>query len=209
MYGQNIYHHISYIDDFLFTLCCRSILLPERKMDFVNDDGYNSWPFMSVQHWGESPVGDWTVSIQFSSDAGYVTVGDPAVVLYGTTVVPEAIQRIPQECSTECARGCADHGEQFCDSCKQRRIASSLRCVSTCPGASDDIYSKADIRNVSTTDCSMGGYCLDCKKRFLGLSVPIIVLIAVSGLVVLFSAIFVMFVIWTKLFSSHKNYDSI
>ena len=191
----------------------RSILLPERSNDFVNDEGYYSWPFMSVHHWGESPVGDWTITIQFSSDAGYVTVGDPAVVLYGTNEIPEAIQRIPEECSTECVRGCADHGEQFCDSCKKRRIVSDLRCVSSCPGEDIDNIYKTDFRNWSTADidnsCSMGGYCLDCRKRFLGLSVPIIVLIAVTGLVVLISGIFVAFVLWSKFFKSRSDYVSI
>lgn len=193
----------------------RSVLLPERNNDFVNDEGYYSWPFMSVHHWGESPVGDWTVTVQFSSDAGYVTVGDPAVVLHGTNEVPKAVQRIPEECSSECVRGCADHGEQFCDSCKQRRMVSDLRCVSSCPGESSGSDNKWDAGYSNTTEdddsdsCTMGGYCLDCRGRFLHLSVPIIVLIALSGLVVLVSTIFVTFVLWSKFFRSRSDYVSI
>lgn len=172
---------------------------------------------MSVHHWGENPVGDWTVTVQFPSDAGYVTVGDPAVVLHGTNEIPEAVQRIPEECSTECVRGCADHGDQYCDSCKQRRIVSDLRCVSSCPGERetgnidrwDTGYSNTTDDGDDSDSCSMGGYCLDCRRRFLRLSVPIIVLIAVSGLVVLVSTIFVTFVLWSKFFRSRSDYVSI
>ncbi len=177
----------------------------------MNNDGYNSWPFMSVHHWGENPVGDWTINVAFSSSSGYVTVADPMVVLYGTDQVPEIIKRIPDQCSSECVRGCADYGDQYCDSCKQRRIASNLRCVSSCPGessesATNDTYSLKYSSNSSGSDgtCSMGGYCLDCSKRLLHLSLPIIILIAVSGLVILLGTLFVAFVVWSKFFKKSR-----
>ena len=194
---------------------CRSVLLPERKYDYVNDEGYYSWPFMSVHHWGESPVGDWTVNIQFSSDSGYVTVGDPVVVLYGANEIPESIRRIPDECSSECVRGCADHGEHYCDSCKQRRMASDLRCVSSCPGESRTAFnstwdsSNTNGSNSESDSCTMGGYCLDCDRRFLLLSLPIIILIVVSGLVVMLGTLFVAFVLWSKFFKSRIEYVKI
>lgn len=33
----------------------KSVLLPHRKNDFVNEEGYSDWPFMSVHHWGRIP----------------------------------------------------------------------------------------------------------------------------------------------------------
>ena len=33
-----------------------------RSNDF-DKDGYLNWPFMSVQTWGETPVGEWTLKV--------------------------------------------------------------------------------------------------------------------------------------------------
>ncbi len=187
----------------------RSILLPERENDFVNDDGYNSWPFMSVQHWGENPIGEWTITIQFSSDAGYVAMGNLAVVLYGSDQVPESVKQIPDECSSECVRGCAALGEYFCDSCKIRRMLTNLRCVSSCPGEEFEPTQNYLLSNESAADvsdsCSMGGYCMDCSHRRLLLSVPILVLVALTGLVVLIGGISIAVVLWSKLCRADYN----
>lgn len=167
---------------------------------------------MSVQHWGESSAGDWTIKIYFSSDDGSVSVGDPAVVFYGTTDIPESVKSIPDECSIECVRGCAAEGEEYCDSCRNHRMATDLRCVSSCPGEranwSEDGNSSHD---GPEQPCTVGGYCMDCNQRLLLLSVPIIVLITVSGLVVLIGGIFVSFVLWSKFSrsSQYVNYVSI
>ena len=55
----------------------KSILLPYRNYDFVNVEGYDSWPFMSVHYWGENPQGTWTITADiWTSGAvnGYLTV---------------------------------------------------------------------------------------------------------------------------------------
>ena len=152
-------------------------------------------------------MGDWTVNVYFSSDSGYITVADPTVVLYGTEEVPESIRRIPDQCSSECLRGCASQGEQYCDSCKQRRMASSLKCVSSCPGESAKLYDGTDVNGTSDSDdaCTMNGYCLDCGGRFLLLSLPIIALIVVSGIVVILGTFFVVFVLWSKFYKSRSH----
>ena len=35
----------------------KSTLLPHRKYDFINAEGYYNWPFMSLHYWGENPIG--------------------------------------------------------------------------------------------------------------------------------------------------------
>ena len=37
-------------------------LMRPRSNDF-DKDGYLNWPFMSVQTWGETPVGEWTLKV--------------------------------------------------------------------------------------------------------------------------------------------------
>ena len=63
-----------------------SHLLPYRRYDFVNDEGYRSWPFMSVHHWGENPIGRWTLTVSFKSSSGYATVSGVSMTLYGVRV---------------------------------------------------------------------------------------------------------------------------
>ena len=186
----------------------RSVLLPERRNDFVNDKGYYSWPFTTVHHWGENPAGDWKLIVYFASDTGYVTMGDLELALYGTSQVPDSVRRIPEKCDSSCVRGCAAEGEEFCDSCRYQRIKANLRCVDACPGEgskrdSNKTYDELD-------SCSMGGYCMDCKQT-LHLSLPFIVLIAVSGLVLLIASIAVAFVLLSKVCLSkvHRDYIKI
>ena len=40
----------------------RSTLLAQRPND-QTDQGFRSWPFMSVHNWGESPNGNWTLEV--------------------------------------------------------------------------------------------------------------------------------------------------
>ena len=173
----------------------------------MNDEGYYSWPFMSVHHWGEQPVGDWKINIYFSSESGYVTLSNLAVVLYGTNQVPEAVLRIPEQCDSECvrSRGCAAPGDQYCDVCRNQRMLSSLHCVQHCPG--EDFKQENHSRFWwKSNSCSVGGYCLDCSRRLLGLSVPIISLIALSGFVLLIASAVLLFILWSKCCKSNNDY---
>ena len=63
-----------------------SHLLPYRRYDFVNNEGYRSWPFMSVHHWGENPIGRWTLTVSFKSSSGYASVSGVSMTLYGVRV---------------------------------------------------------------------------------------------------------------------------
>ena len=154
---------------------------------------------MSVHHWGEHPGGDWEVIVHFSSESGYVTMTDLAVVLYGTVEVAESVLRIPEQCDPECVRGCAAQGGKYCDSCNNQRIQSDLSCVQYCPG--EDYFT--DHGNTTENPCSVGGYCFNCKQRHFGLSIPLLALIAVSGLVLLASVVVMSFILWTKVCKSN------
>ena len=111
-----------------------SRLLPRRLFD-IFPDAYIDWPLMSVHFWGEDPAGTWTINVTFFDSTGTIEVDIPRVTLYGTSEVPEAVSRIPAQCSSECdpTRGCAASGAEFCDACAQLRLAPTLQCVSSCP----------------------------------------------------------------------------
>ena len=111
----------------------KSVLLPYRKYDFLNEAGYNNWPFMSVHHWGENPVGTWTLKVSFKSSSGSVRMSNLKVKLYGSATVPEAVSSIPSQCDPVCAGACSGPGPQDCDICRQLRVNSTLACVSRCP----------------------------------------------------------------------------
>ena len=171
-----------------------SLLLPKRPRDYVNYEGYYQWPFMSLHHWGEAPRGDWTLTVAYDSSSGYVSLDSFSVTLYGTASTPKAVQRIPSKCSSECVRGCAATGSNYCDACKRLRMPSSLRCVTTCP----------------TGQCAVDGYCVHCSPFQLstlaitGIASGALALLLLSGSLLVF--------IWTrsrKCRSSHSNYDTL
>ena len=72
----------------------KSILLPYRNYDFINAEGYDDWPFMSVHFWGENPIGTWTLKITYKSGSGYVSMSGLSMTLYGTATIPTAVSNI-------------------------------------------------------------------------------------------------------------------
>ena len=111
----------------------KSILLPYRKYDFVNAYGYYIWPFMSVHYWGENPQGTWTIIVHYQSSAGSVFVRVHMFEFYGTTIIPEVVGHIPDQCNDACVSKCATTGPEYCDACKDVRNATTLECVEMCP----------------------------------------------------------------------------
>ena len=111
----------------------KSILLPYRNYDFVNEEGYDSWPFMSVHFWGENPSGTWRLKITYKSGSGYVRMTGVHMTLYGTATTPTSVSNIPSVCHSSCAQRCFGEGSIHCDSCRHYRIASTLECVNECP----------------------------------------------------------------------------
>ena len=118
-----------------------SVLLPYRNYDFVNEEGYDHWPFMSVHHWGENPVGQWTLTVNFRSRSGYVSMRNLSMMLYGTAVTPQAVQNIPTDCNALCVRGCSGPSSNHCDACRNFRVASTLACVNSCPKGTHEYHS--------------------------------------------------------------------
>ena len=170
----------------------KSVLLPKRPNDYVNDEGYSEWPFMSLYHWGESPAGDWALTVAFDSSSGYVTLDGLSVTLYGLGSTPEAVQRIPSNCSSDCVRGCAAAGSQYCDACRSLRMPSSLSCVSSCPSG----------------QCAADGYCVHCHP--FQLSPLAIAGIAAGGLALLsLSAAVLAFAWFRKCRPSRRNYSTL
>ena len=113
----------------------KSVLLPYRDYDFINEEGYDNWPFMSVHYWGENPVGTWTLKVTYRSGSGYVYMSGLSMTLYGTETTPTAVSSIPSTCHSYCARGCSGEGPGDCDVCSNLRNASTLQCVDECsPG---------------------------------------------------------------------------
>ena len=111
-----------------------STLLPSRAPD-IYPGRFEAWNFLSLHFWGEDPRGEWTIRVRFDDIRGTLRVEVPQVTLYGTSTVPEAVSRIPQQCSEQCdpTRGCANTGVEFCDACAGLRVSSTLECVSSCP----------------------------------------------------------------------------
>lgn len=170
----------------------RSVLLPKRPNDYVNDEGYSEWPFMSLHHWGESPAGDWALTVAFDSSSGYVTLDNLSVTFFGLDSTPEAVQQIPSNCSSDCVRGCAAAGSQYCDACRSLRMPSSLSCVRSCPSG----------------QCAVSGYCVYCHP--FQLSPLAIAGIAAGGLALLsLSAALLAFVWFRKCRPSHRNYSTL
>lgn len=122
-----------------------SIMLPYRLYDFVNKEGYSSWPFMTVHHWGEQPLGDWIVTVRYKSSSGYVSAIIESMELYGTSIVPDSVAAIPDKCDPSCSEGCGGDGTGMCDVCMDARNMSTLECIISC-NANDTLYN---------------GYCID------------------------------------------------
>ena len=142
-----------------------SYLLPNRKYDFVNNEGYYKWPFSSVQHWSESPYGLWNISVRFGAQGGHIKMSNLSMTLFGTEEIPDAVERIPSQCDQSCARGCSyGNSSEYCDECQSLRMVDSLFCVSSCP----------------TNYCDVAGYCEECPHAITGTIVAAIVVPTVS-----------------------------
>ena len=128
----------------------QSTLLPYRDRDFINSIGYNKWPFMSVQYWGEDPVGEWKLSVMYRGVVGSVRVSNIKVKMFGTHNMADSIRRIPNACPKSCRNNrCSMHFQ--CDTCKQLRNSQTLECLSACPNDAKRVgkYCIGPVQNVS------------------------------------------------------------
>ncbi len=123
----------------------KSVLLPYREFDFVNLEGYDEWPFMSLYHWGENPSGTWLLRVIYNNNYASVAVKIHSFEIYGTSEVPQAIIQIPLTCDPTCAKSCATAGSEYCDVCNDLRDYETLNCI-------------------TNANCSLkeyNGYCID------------------------------------------------
>ena len=106
-------------------------------IDYRDNDSrsgiYPSYTFMSVHFWGEKPSGQWTLTIRSRSEASPVDMNGLVMTMYGTDKIPEVIAKIPDQCHSACAGGCAQAGRQFCDACANLRNAHTRECITECP----------------------------------------------------------------------------
>ena len=109
-----------------------STLLSHRERDF-SSGGYYEWPFMSVMFWGEDPTGEWNLIITSRRNITQVDVSDVEFQFFGVSTTPESVANIPNTCHPDCARGCAQEGSNYCDSCINLRNAYTLDCIDSCP----------------------------------------------------------------------------
>ena len=130
-----------------------STLLGHRDDDFVHG-GYFDWPFMSVMFWGEDPTGEWTLTITTQSSHTDVNVYDIEFQLYGVSSIPESVANIPDECHSDCRRGCAQQGSEFCDACVNLRNAYTLECIDTCPLGYTEHNGYCYDQSIPTEECS-------------------------------------------------------
>ena len=123
-----------------------SVLLPFRKFDYINAEGYDHWQFMSVHYWGETPTGTWKFKVTYNNSHAKVYARIHNFKIYGTSEVPQAVSQIPENCDPACARGCAAAGADYCDSCADLRDQLTFVCMS----------------NNQTEECveQYNGYCL-------------------------------------------------
>lgn len=110
-----------------------STILFNRPWDITTADGYDSWPFKTVLHWGENPVGQWALHVHFNNpiSGSFARVRAVSVDFYGVTEIPAAVRQIPSQCDSACARGCSGTGPEDCDACASGlvRNATTLECI--------------------------------------------------------------------------------
>ncbi|EDQ92062.1 uncharacterized protein MONBRDRAFT_14515, partial [Monosiga brevicollis MX1] len=115
-----------------------SELLPYRSHDYEHSG--IDWTFMTLRHWGESPIGTWTLraNVKGSSTALLKTW---KLIAYGTGSAGEAgcaagtfadSEGICVPCDEQCAEtGCTGAGPNECNACLHYTLANGT-CVSDC-----------------------------------------------------------------------------
>ena len=171
-----------------------SVLLPYRDYDFVNDVGYDSWPFMSVHFWGENPVGTWTLRTTFRSLSGAVDLWNVSMTAFGVNDDLMDIASCPN--SSQCLRGCPE----VCDVCPELRNNLSLSCVSVCPNGTT-LYN---------------GYCIEGKVIYprttdtnSGTTVVILVSVSCTVIAILITIAVIVFIVALIMRRKHKCSRSI
>jgi proprotein convertase subtilisin/kexin type 5 len=87
------------------------------------------------------------------------------LVLHGTQSVPQSVSAIPKQCHSQCLRGCARKGAEYCDSCKRYRLAETFECVENCPIGTYLNENTCRYCPTSCAECSNPHSCSRCLKN--------------------------------------------
>ena len=174
-----------------------STLLPHRDFDFVNDEGYDDWPFMSVHFWGENPHGTWTLRISYKSTSGSVRASGVNMKLYGTWKTPDSVRAIPEQCHEACARGCWGETSAECDVCADLRLETTLECVEECPNGYREYTSYCLSEKSQTSDSVPDDPTAENESEggSKGLNVSVLLSSIAGALILVFFVVVVLFVV--------------
>ncbi|CAF2921794.1 unnamed protein product [Rotaria sp. Silwood2] len=119
-------------------------LLPRRERDQSNK-GFQDWPFLTVQLWGEVPHGQWKLEIR-NNGGGSATLISWRLIVHGTreypisprsTYIQSAFEPDRSSCHIECKLdqpcGNTDTNCTECRHFKQPLSDGKFRCVGICP----------------------------------------------------------------------------
>ena len=134
----------------------KSTLLPYRDYDFVNAEGYKSWPFMSVHYWGENPGGTWTLRIHFRSSAGNLKVSNVRLTLYmGLPLFPSLFAVFPYTVMMTVLEAAQEKGQGIATPAEISGWLLHCNVWMNVPEATGSI-----IRTVSATQVAVTHHCL-------------------------------------------------
>eukprot|EP00731_Ephydatia_muelleri_P016715 Em0009g1139a len=139
-----------------------------RSGDF-HTDGFHNWPFMTVHNLGGATSG--CVEVRPVGQFRFQSVARCAsAVVFGTEQIPVAVRNALERCDDECKSGCARPGPQYCDECRNFRVASSLVCVKECPSGTFPSAGVCWGCLPSCDKCSDQNTCLQCQPGTVLLS---------------------------------------
>ncbi|XP_066296435.1 proprotein convertase subtilisin/kexin type 4-like [Branchiostoma lanceolatum] len=87
-----------------------SLVLRHRDLDIVESPPVVDQDFMSVQFWGENPMGTWTFELRnfYPNFTGNGTLNKWTLTLYGTETDPMAGNTLPAAPGTTCVSDCSN-----------------------------------------------------------------------------------------------------
>ncbi|KAL3861834.1 hypothetical protein ACJMK2_007848 [Sinanodonta woodiana] len=134
----------------------KSFLMTQRKGD-NNNPGSDFWTFMTVQHWGEAPQGQWTLKMVVAALSGRLYSWK--LILYGTQTDP--LPNINVCAGSPCASGETCTGNNYGYECIKVTSATTSTTASTTTSATaaitGGVATSTIATNISTTAASTGG----------------------------------------------------
>ncbi|KAL3861832.1 hypothetical protein ACJMK2_007846 [Sinanodonta woodiana] len=134
----------------------KSFLMTQRYLDY-NNTWSRTWTFMTVQHWGEAPQGQWTLTMVVAAYSGYLY--DWKLILYGTQTDP--LPYINVCAGSPCASGETCTGNNYGYECINVTSSTTSTTASTTTSATaavtGPVAASAISNNTYTTTATTGG----------------------------------------------------